>query len=209
MIKPVKISLILILFISGFTFGGTVKNYSADLVEINSNRIIGKIYAAEQKLRLEIYDEKGVLTNISIIRMDRKKIYSMNAESGTYVEFPIMGAKQSLYDNFLMIGQSFGVTPNIKRERLGTDTVSGYSASKFRNTTSIEIFNDKMVTVSYEWIAPEFDWPLRTQDDEGIVEMRNIKTKTPGDSLFEIPLNYKRDLDMEELFGEMGAWGGD
>ena len=203
--KFVKVSLVLILFTAGFSFGGTVKNYSADLVEINSNRIIGKVYAAEQKLRVESYDEKEELTNIVIIRMDLKKIYSLHAESKTFVEFPIMGGKQSLYDNFLMIGQSFGITPNIKRERLDTDTVSGYNAGKFRNTTSIEIFNDKMITVSYEWIAPEFDWPLRTQDDKGIIEMRKIKTESPSDMLFEIPASYKRDSDMEELFRDMGS----
>ena len=203
--KLLKINLVLFLFMAGFAFGGTVKNYTADLMDINAKRIVGKVYVKEDKLRMESFDENGKISNILIVRMDQKVIYSLNENMNTYVRFLIPENKLSAYENLLLMGQGFGITSSINRERQGTETVNGYRAAKFLTTTTIAIFGEKMTAVSYEWIAAEFDWPLRTQDDEGTVEMHNIKIETPGDSLFEIPASYKRDSAMEELFKDMGS----
>ena len=200
-----KLSFLLLgLFCTALTFGGTIKNYSADQVDVESNKLIGKLYATDSKFRMEIYNEKGNMESFLIVRQDQKKMYAFQVEEKTYMEFPMTGNNTSIYDSITSMGQGFGIIPEIKREKEGTETVSGYSADKFRTTTTIEFFGQKQATTVYEWIAAEFDLPIRTQTDDTIIEMRNITTTAQAASLFEIPTEYSSMGNFGDLLRILG-----
>ncbi|MCL2144091.1 MAG: DUF4412 domain-containing protein [Endomicrobia bacterium] len=201
-----KISLlVLVMFCTDIAFGGTVKNYSADVVETGSGMAVGKVYAAEPKFRMEMYDENGNLEGMSIIRPDQKKMYVCQSENKTYFEIPIDGSA-SLFENMAKAGQSFGIVPDIKREKQGTETVIGYKTDKYRTVTTINAFGQKLTTVVYEWMAAEFEYPVRIQTEDGaIVEMRNIKTGAQNASLFEIPSGWTKDSSAAKMMESIGS----
>jgi len=197
--------LFFVLFCTALAFGGTIKDYSADQVDVQSDRVIGKLYAADSKFRMELFDENGNMESFLIVRQDQKKIYAFQAENKTYMEFPMTGNNTSIYDSITSIGQGFGIIPEIKREKEGTEIVGGYSAEKFRTTTTIEFFGQNQTTTIYEWIASEFDLPIRTQTDDTVIEMRNITTTAQAASLFEMPEGYSSlgNLgDLLQIFGQ-------
>ena len=202
--KTVKLSLVLLLLCGALVFGGTIKDYSADQVDVQSNKVIGKIYATESRLRLEVFSGDGKLESFVIVRQDEKKIYTFQEEDKTYMEFPILGNNVSIYESLISMGQSFGIIPDIKRENQGSETVSGYKTDKFRTTTTVELFGQRQTTTSYEWIAAEFDMPIRIQNEDTTVEMRNIKTAKPAASLFEIPSGYSSLGNMGDLMKALG-----
>jgi len=182
--------LFFILFCTALSFGGTIKDYSADQVDVETNKVVGKLYATDSKFRMEMYDENGNLTGFLIVMQDQKKIYVFQAEEKTYMEFPMTGNDTSVYESITSMGQGYGIVPEIKREKEGTEDIGGYSADKFRTTTTIEFFGQKQETTAYEWITAEFDLPIRTQTDDVTIEMRNITTTKPAASFFEIPAGY-------------------
>ena len=197
--------IVLFLFCTALAFGGTIKNYSADQVDVESNRVMGKLYAADSKFRMEMYDENGNIESFIIVRQDQKKMYTFQADGKTYMEFPITGSNTSIYDSITSIGQGIGIIPEIKREKEGNETVGGYNTEKFRTTTTIEFFGQKQTTTVYEWIAAEFDLPVRTQTDDITIEMRNIATTAQAASLFEIPSGYSlmgNFMDLLQIFGQ-------
>ena len=201
--KP--LCLVLVFLCTALAFGGTIKDYSAEQVDVKSNRVIGKLYATDSKFRMELYDENGKLESFIIVRRDQKKMYAFEEENKTYMEFPMTGNNTSIYDSITSMGQGFGIIPEIKREKEGTETVGGYSADKFRTTTTIDFFGQKQITTVYEWIAAEFDLPVRTQTDDITIEMRNITTTAPAASLFEIPAGYSsmgNFMDLLKIFGQ-------
>jgi len=187
----------LLLLCAGVAVAGTVKNYSADMVDAASGRVVSKIYASDKKLRMDMFDESGKKVASSIVLMDQKKMYALQDESKTYMEFALkddaMPALQGMANAFL------GDKVDVKREKVGSETVSGYKADKYKTITTINLGGKKEM-ISYSWIAPEFDMPVRMQDGKGsIQEMRNIKKETQPASLFEIPKGYEKDTSMEEM----------
>jgi hypothetical protein len=192
------LSLFAALFGAMLALAGTVKEYSADMVNVRSGKIQSKNYVTPTKARFENYDSEGKLESIDIIRMDHQKMYSFHVDNNTYFEFPLKGTTIPKRDspewkelNKLMMGE---FAPQIKEEKIGTGTVNGYKTEKFRVTAQI---GSMPPDVSYQWYAKEFDIPVRTQDgDDGeegdIEELRNVKIGAPAASLFELLPGYKQ-----------------
>ena len=202
---------ILIFFCTGLIFGGTIKNYTADQVETQSNVLISKVYAVDNKFRMETFDERGALEYFFIIREDQNKMYVFQVGSRTYTEQPIEQNNLTYYDQIMSIQQSFqqhipGSTMEIKQQKLGTtETVLGYKTEKYSVTVTYEMFGQKLPGfIYYWWVAPEFDMPVRIQAQAQIFEafemtfeLRNIKTASSPASLFEIPAGYAKTENME------------
>ena len=175
---------------------GSIKEYTADMVDVQSGRVVQKIAVVPDKIYSESFDPQGKREAITIIRMDQKKMYAIMEEDKTYMELPFAKEKFSAADLSMGMAQS-------TREKVGTETVSGYKADKYRITASVMGMN----ITTYEWIAPEFEpMPIRTEGQGAIQEMRNIQTARPDAALFEIPEGYERDAQMEQMVrGMMGG----
>ena len=192
----------LIIFCTGLAFGATIKNYTADQVEILSNQVLSKVYAADTKFRLDSLDGSGDVETFYIVRLDQKKVYALDVMKRIYTEYPIEEDDKTFYDHITSAQQSAqqitGGTFELKREKTGTaETVLGYRAEKYSVTITDELFGQKLSgIVYYWWLAPEFDMPLRVQVQtlvyEVTFELRNIKTAEPPASLFEIPPGYTK-----------------
>lgn len=193
-----------LVFLSGAVYAGTVEDYSADMVTVPGDKVVQKMYVTPEKMRFEVYDATGKLETVSILRLDQGKMYALQPGNKTYFEFPVPKEMTSLED--LSKGM-LGAKVDTAREKQGTEEVSGYEAEKFKVTTSVEIMGQKSTMVHNEWLAPEFaPMPVRTENpqDKSIAEMRNIKTGSQGDDLFEIPEGYSKDTTMEEMMKNMG-----
>jgi len=196
--RPYLLPLIfaLLVFCPATAFAGAVKEYGAEMVEVKSGRVTQKLAVTPDKVFSEAVDAKGKREGIAIIRMDQKKMYIFMEANKSYLELPFNK------DSFTAADLNLGMS-QIKREKVGAETVNGYKADKYR--TTVTTMGQK--TVSHEWMAPEFDpMPIRTEADGVVQEMRNIKPGKPDSSLFEIPAGYTRNTQMEQMMkGMMGG----
>ncbi|MCL1860742.1 MAG: DUF4412 domain-containing protein [Proteobacteria bacterium] len=177
---------------------GSVKEYSADMVDVKSGKVVQKIAVTPDKVYSENIGSQGKREGMAIIRLDQKKMYVFMEETKSYMEVPFNKEQFSSSDLSMGAVQS-------KQEKVGTETVSGYQADKFKVTATVM----GMSNTSFQWVAPEFaPMPIRTESGGLIREMRNIKTVRPDASLFDPPKGYKRDMQMEQMMkGVMGGAG--
>ena len=192
--------LLIILLVAYTASAGTIKEYSADMVDVDSDMVISKLFVTEQKMRMDTSEVGG---GIGIIRMDRGKMYVLQ-EDKTYMEIPMKGDKIPSFEELgaQMMGEA---APKRKLENLGSETVNGYQTEKFRVITMVNMMGQTYTMTHYEWMAKEFDVPLRTQDENGgqTMEIRNIKVGAPDASVFEIPAGYKKNTQFEEMMKQM------
>ena len=189
-----------VLLFAALAQAGTIKEYSADMVDVSSGKTLQKMYVTEQRIRFDGYGEDGKLEGISIFRIDKGVMYAVQVEGKVYFEIPLDKNVKSIKD-FAETGM-MGIKPDIKREKEGSETVNGYAAEKFKVTTTVELMGQKNVITHHEWVAPEFDpLPVRAQSEPNgkITEMRNIKEGAPEDSVFEVPEGYQKGPDMTEM----------
>jgi hypothetical protein len=193
--KKTLFALLPLMLAASVVFAGSVKEYSADMVDVKSGRVTQRIAVMPDKVYSETFGASGKREAAVILRMDQKKMIMLMEQNKSYMELPFNK------DQFTTSDLAFGVV-EVKREKLGTETVSGYSASKYRITSKAM----GMTVTVLQWMAPEFDMPLRTESQGNIQEMRNIKTGRPDAALFEMPKGYTRDKAMEEMMkGLMGG----
>jgi len=178
-------------------FAGSIKEYTADMVDVKSGKAMQKLAVTPDKIYSESFDAQGKRQGMAIIRMDQKKMYVIMEENKSYMELPF-DKKQ-----FTAADLSMGMVQT-KQEKVGTEPVNGYKADKFKITATAM----GRTFTSFQWIAPEFDpMPIRTESDSVAHEMRNIKTDRPDASLFELPKGYKRDTQTEQMMKAMMGGG--
>jgi hypothetical protein len=178
-----------LLFFALPAWAGSVKEYSADMVDMKSGRVVQKIAVAPDKIYSESLSAQGQREALAIIRMDQKKMYVLIEATKSYMELPFNK------EQFTAADLNMGMVQT-KQEKMGSEKVGDYLADKFMVTASVM----GLSTTVYQWIAPEFDpLPVRIESDGGVQEMQNIKTGSPAASLFDIPSGYKRDAQMEQM----------
>jgi hypothetical protein len=174
---------------------GTVKEYSADMVDVKSGKVTQKISVATDKFYAKSFDASGKDSGLGIVRLDKNVMYAVIEETRSYMEIPI---SKEQFD-----AGGFNINAmEVKKEKVGAETVSGYSAVKYRITAKIM----GQTSTHYEWFAPEFDpMPIRTEMQGVTQEMRNIAPGPQNAALFDPPKGYKRDKAMEDMMkGMMG-----
>jgi len=183
-------------------FAGTIKEYSADWVDVQTGQVAAKIAATEKKMRVETKRDKSGkgAEGAVILRLDQGKAYVLEADSKTYLEFPLKGDKMAPEALSSLVP---GATYEQKMEKLGTETVSGYQAEKFKITATVNVMGMTHTSTSLAWMAKEFDWALRSQNNDKVQEMRNIKVGAQPATLFEIPAGYKKNVEFEEMMKQM------
>jgi len=170
-------------------FAGSVKEYSAEMVEVKSGRVTQKLAVTPDKVFSEGFDAQGKRESLAILRLDQKKMYIFIEANKSYWELPFNK------DQFTAADLRVGLA-QIKREKVGAEKVGGYQADKWRITATAM----GMKSISNEWLTREFGFmPVRTEIDGVVQEMRNIKPGQPDAALFELPKGYARDTTMENM----------
>ena len=182
---------------------GTVKEYSADMVNLTTNATVQKMHIADKMMRNEVYGPNKEAQAISILRFDQGKMFLLQPQNKTYIEMPAPKDFESIND---LAGIVPGAKIDIKREKVGAEKVGDYEAEKFKVTTTVEVMGHKTTMGAYDWVAEEFaPLPVRSEipDQKIIMELRNIKEENQPIALFEIPDGYKRDNALEDLMKKM------
>ena len=153
------------------------QEFEADMV--NTTR--GGAYNAhvnvgKDKMRMDTGD------NIVISRMDKKVTWMLVPAQKIYMEQAI--------DPKNMTVTSEKVDGETSRERLGSETINGIKADKYKVTYDVNGMEGTM----YQWIAPSLNLPVRSEAGDGswAVEYTNIKTGPQDASLFEVPSGYNK-----------------
>jgi len=189
--------------ISGVLFGfgnsgntaGKIEEYSAEQVHISPDgKAAGayKVHVAHQKMRMEMPAPWGKGHMITIVRRDKQVYWTLIPDQKVYIENMLDEAELQEFEQSL--------EENRKEEDLGTETVSGYKCRKKRVETTQEIMGQKIKTRVITWTSEKFDFPLRTQTEDGaITELRNIQKGRQPDKLFEVPSDYQKAKGMLDV----------
>ncbi len=177
--------------LAGHAQAGTITDYTAELVDTGSGQVKQVFFVTERKIRTDILGAQGLVEGIVIMRRDLGKLFMLQPADRTYIEMPLDKDVKSLKD--LENRAVLGMMPEVRRQKLGSETVNGYNTEKFNVITSATIANTTTITEHYEWLAPEFDIPLRMQTpgDEAALELRNIRVGAPPAEAFEMPAGYQ------------------
>jgi len=123
---------------------------------------------------------------ISIMRYDRKVLWSLLPEQKMYFEMPIpAGAELAAGMKDMM------KDVQVKRESLGSEQVGGYLCDKTRMTVTWQ----GITSTTIEWAAKELGgFVVKRQDEKlgEITEYKNIQIGPQDPSLFELPPGYTK-----------------
>ena len=166
------IILILSLFCS-FGLSLAAEDFSADFVSKSSDPKDmpgqGKIFMKGTTMRFEAggamtitNPEKGV----TWILMPQQKMYMEQA-------YQPMGRTQQWDDNM-----------SNAAKKVGKETISGIKCTKYEHVSD----GHKV----YYWISKKIAFPVKVQDDNGHMILKNIKTGNQPDSLFQVPSGYQK-----------------
>lgn len=166
---------------ASFAFGG---EFSADIVmkPKGEQELHSRIYMKDKKIRHELTEDGE--TQIIIFRPDKGVVWTVIPEEKMYVEAP-MGDSEKTLDEWTPEKEK-------KAKSLGDDMVSGLPCKKFELVED----GDK---VTY-WVSKKFPFPIKVQDEEAVIEYRNIKEGGVADSLFDVPAGYEK-MSMTETPG--------
>ncbi|NTU48724.1 MAG: DUF4412 domain-containing protein [Syntrophobacteraceae bacterium] len=158
--------------------------FSADIAmkPKGEQELQSKIYVKDKKIRHELTEDGE--TQIIVFRPDKGVVWTIIPEEKMYVEAPMGDSEKTL--------EEWTPEKEKKAKSLGDDTVSGYPCKKY------ELVEDgEKVTF---WVSKKFPFPIKVQDEEAVIEYRNIKEGAVADSVFEVPAGYEK-MSMTEMPG--------
>lgn len=178
--QRVRMALILaVMAICLLVAGGVAaaQGFSADVVsKYGKETMNGKIYITKDKMRFET---AGMVT---ITRMDKKVVWLLMPGEKMYMEQSIR------LDN--VVPSAEPSKDELERVLLGTETVNGYTANKYRVTVKVERDKNSFLM----WLKTDNSLPVKMAAEDGkwSQEYRNIVEGEPDAALFEVPDNYKK-----------------
>lgn len=168
------ISILLLLMFSGIAMA---QGFSADIVSKAGDQVFtGKIYVAKDKMRMDTD------MSISITRLDRRVIWILMPQEKMYME-------KQLSPQTIIPGKD-AMTDEVETTLLGTETVNGYLANKYR-----VIIKGKENTSSHlQWLTVDAGFPVRMAAEDGSwsQDYKNLVMNEPAAAVFEIPAGYTK-----------------
>lgn len=193
--SPIAACLILIcglVFLSAPAWAGKDTPFSAEHVTFSPDgkqQMKSMIYYTTGKYRMEMNMPTGPTGKMIVISLKKEmKMIMINPQKKLYFEMP------------LEKDQWPGEEKDVKKEKIGSEKVSGYNCTKYAVVREMNMMgrNDKIKLTS--WESDKFTVPLRTKTEKGgIQELRNIKEGRPPASVFEIPSGYKKVDNMMQM----------
>ena len=173
-----SVSVLFVLFFL-MIFGGSraaAQEFSADMVSrAGKETTTAKIYVSQNKVRMDMAN------NSMIIRNDKKISWMIMPSEKMYMEHPIDMSKSPKVSNKF--------DGEVERVPMGTETVNGQPAEKFKVTYTE---GGKSVSV-YQWLKDgKIPVKVAAIDGSWSTEYKNISTALQPDSLFEPPAGYTK-----------------
>lgn len=163
----------------------TTKPFSADMTKTKGNKTTtAKVNMIETAIRTEGV-ERG-RKYISIMRYDRKVLWSLMPDQKMYIEMGI-----PIGPEFAASMKDMMKDVQVKHEPLGSEQVAGYNCDKSRTTVTWQ----GITATTIEWAAKELGGFVVKKLDEKtgeITEYQNIKLGPQDPSLFELPAGYQK-----------------
>jgi hypothetical protein len=150
---------------------------SADIVSKGGGKVMSsKIFIKDNKFRMED-KESGT---INIVRQDLKKSWMIMPKQKTYMEVKI--------DPTVLPREK--VKGELERRLIGQETIDGHPCKKYE----ISYNEGKSILKSYQWIATDINFPIKTAalDGSWSMEYKNIRIGPQADSQYEPPTGYQK-----------------
>ena len=163
----------------------TSQPFSADMVKTTSKKMTtAKVNMIESAIRTEGVEHGKKY--ITIMRYDRKVLWSLMPEQEMYVEMRMpAGAELATAMKDMM------KDVQVKREPLGSEQVGDYHCDKSRTAVTWQGITSSTI----DWAAKELGGFVVKKLDEKTgetTEYHNIKIGPQDPSLFELPAGYQR-----------------
>lgn len=132
----------------------------------------GKVYMQGNKMRMEMgesADEKAV----TITRPDKKVMWILMPEEKMYME-------QAYQEDPKM--KEWTPQQEAQSKLIGNEKVSGLDCKKYQ-VQGREVFY---------WISEKISFPVKTQDPEGTMLLKNIQVGKVSGDLFEVPPGFEK-----------------
>jgi hypothetical protein len=167
--------------------------YSADLVITRKAGapMTMRIYADGNKRRTE---RDGAGGNITIVRGDLNKRYILVPATKTYMEAP-------LDPRLLESPADWAKRMGIVHEKVGTEDVNGEPCDKYSyNSDPTKMANGqnkpmvpgRTLMTGFIWIGQTTHMLVKSESAGSTAEWKNIKVGPPDASVFELPVDYKK-----------------
>ncbi|MFH1157172.1 MAG: DUF4412 domain-containing protein [Pseudomonadota bacterium] len=183
---------------------GMIKSYTATQVYTDPEGKAtgqGQVFVTPGKMRMDGMPGAGPGQNLSIIILEDKKLnYTINMDKKLYMEHVLTDKDMA----------AFGMDHTVQKEEtvLGTETVNGFSCTKKKIISTVNIMGFSTKTTMTVWTSDRIAMPLRTRMQDGRqTELQGIQETTPKKSVFEIPKDFKKVDSIMELMGGMAGDG--
>ena len=197
----------LVLFVcAAAACAGTIREYSAEQIIFNSKTgqtdYSGKVFVSGEKIRLDMRALKDGFNLSGIFLPDDQKIYLLDHNRKVYTELPM--SSQRLPGN-IPIPAGFVIVLKDDAREMGKETLGGYNTIKYEHKLTVMLLGKTEKVVSTQWMAEEFNLPLRSviDTDDHVHEMRDIKIGSVLAGIFEIPSGYAKAGNPLEVFGSL------
>jgi hypothetical protein len=159
------------------------KSYSAESVlRSGKMEMVNRVFVGgRDRWRVEISGQPQV----TIVRLDRKLMYTLLPAGKSYYELPMSEGEAS---------PAFkAATPQgkVSRKVLGREQVAGRPTTKYEVSVSVP---GRPARINYEWLSEELGVPIKMMaaDKSWSMEYRNLKLGPQDPKLFEVPAGYKK-----------------
>ena len=166
-------------------------------IEMDLAKMKGGNMPAEAIARMK---QMGMDRSITLVRAGPDK--------GTYMIYPSMKAYVEMPAGKGMAGDDQSGMPDIKKEKVGSESVDGHPCDKYRVTVTQP--NGRQVEL-FTWQATDMnDFPIKSEmtnnQGEVTIHFTDINQAKPDASLFALPSGYKGYDSMQQMM--MSNMGG-
>ncbi len=154
-------------------------DFSAEMLSRSGKgkAIASKLFFTKDKMRTE------AMGNITIVRMDKNVMWNIMTGQKAYMEMKIPAQSRASMSN--------KAPGEIKREKLGRETINGFRCDKYKVTYKDP--EGRKTSSMYQWLSGD-NIPIKSAalDGSWSSEIKNMKKGAQPGSLFEIPAGYKK-----------------
>ncbi|HTY13160.1 MAG TPA: DUF4412 domain-containing protein [Candidatus Omnitrophota bacterium] len=175
-----KAFFLVMLLIASMVGVSMAAEFSADMVSTSKGQTMNsKVYFGTDKWRSDM--EKNGSKMMSIVRMDKNVVWMVMPANKSYMEMALTTDQK--------VGMTQKAPGEIKRTKLGTETINGVVCDKYE-----VIYTGKSGTTKmFQWLSKDMI-PVKSQAEDGswAMEMKNIKMGKQPVSLFSVPAGFSK-----------------
>jgi hypothetical protein len=176
-VKRIVTLALLGLVLSALAVHVAAEEFSAEFVMKSPGEILpirGKVFVKNGLIRHEV-SERGD-RQVTIVRPDQQVLWILNADDKMYLEVAYQESDRR-FDSWTSERES-------KAKYLGKETIAGVACKKY------ELMEEGNRSVY--WVAEKFNFPLKIESQDGVLEYKNIVEGGANDTLFLPPADFER-----------------